>query len=61
MLDVKSQSMRPVHEVRKISQKKTGIDVEAKFYSLSKGGKGLDSKRNKYWPRMRLGLGYISI
>jgi hypothetical protein len=37
-----------------------GIELEAKFYSLSKIGKDPGTKR-KYQLRMRLGLGFISI
>jgi hypothetical protein len=39
--------------------RKTRIKAKAKFYSLSKGGKGPDSKR--YQPKTRLRLGFISI
>jgi hypothetical protein len=39
--------------------RKIGIETEAKFYSLFKGGKGPDSK--KHWLRISLVLEFISI
>jgi hypothetical protein len=40
--------------------RKTRSETEVKFQSLSKGGMGPATKRNKYRLRVRLGLEFIN-
>jgi hypothetical protein len=56
-LDTVLQHFKPAYN--KIFHRKARIEAEAKYYSLTKRGKGQDTKR--YQPRRRLRLGFLSI